>query len=91
MSYNAAVSKIKISPQLKTCRNCKHYHSSLLGDRFGKCLKIGEDPKVQYSYANIARMFDCKGNYFQEKEHFIEHFFKNGMNKNENENNKTEY
>jgi hypothetical protein len=79
MSYNVVAYKIKISPQMTTCRNCKHYHSSLLGDRFGKCFKIGGDPKVQYSYANIARMFDCKGDYFQEKNHF----FKKGMKKNE--------
>lgn len=76
MSYNAAAYKMKIS-QIKTCQNCKHYHSSLLGDRFGKCYKIGGYPKVQYSYANIARMFDCKGNYFEEKERLIDNFLKN--------------
>lgn len=70
-------SKVNINPNTppthKACRNCKHFQNGFLSVvEYGKCLKFGEqnlvDGKITYQYAKIAREYDCKGDYFEQKE-----------------------
>lgn len=70
-------SKLSISPNTpktyKICKDCKHFKRGFFSSvEFAACSKFGQqnlvDGKITYQYASIAREYDCKGDYFEEKE-----------------------
>ncbi len=71
----------KVSPQQtpssKLCKDCKHFKSDPTGARFGKCSLYGKqnlvDGKIEYSYASIAREYECRGDYYDKKQSTFEH------------------
>lgn len=58
-------------PCTKLCINCKHFKQDLTGLQFGKCTLYGTqnlvDGTIQYTYASIARKYECKGTYYEFK------------------------
>lgn len=87
-------SKLSISPSTpithKICKNCKHFKSDFMGVQYGTCSKFGEQNlvhgKVTYQSAQITREYDCKGDYFEDKElPFYRKLFRSFEMKNDDE------
>ena len=70
----------------KLCINCKYFKkNNFYNNTFAKCTKTYMidvvDGTHKYSYASIAREYECKEKYFEQKEMsefelFIDSFFK---------------
>ena len=73
------------------CINCKYFHNSMLGAKYGKCLRFEKQDiinwELQYSYASIVMKYQCKGEYFKEKQNIEKHIF-NLLYSKDNENKK---
>lgn len=56
-------------PQLKLCKDCKHFQPSQKV-KYGKCSLYGfqdlVDGSIKYEFAGIARQYECKGQYFKD-------------------------
>lgn len=64
-------------PQTNYCKDCKHFRKQY-PISFSKCSKFGKvdlvDGSIMYSYASIAREYECKGEYFEKKEDILKEF-----------------
>jgi hypothetical protein len=64
-------------PQTNFCKDCKHIRKGFPSS-LSKCSKFGKvdmvDGYIIYSYASIAREYECKGEHFEKKDNPIREF-----------------
>ena len=75
-----------VTPLPKLCKDCKYLKKGIFSDyTFAECTKIYTIDLIagsrKYDYASIAREYDCKEKYFEEKiisglEKYINSMFK---------------
>lgn len=73
----------------RNCINCKYFHNSMLGAKYGKCVRFEKQDiinwKLQYSYAFIVRKHQCNGEYYEEKQNITSvmlNYIQNNIDKN---------